>query len=288
MKKDIGGTTMNTPQINKTLKEKQKLLEKIEIFTYAFEYKGQKYAHGRYVRFNKTSGILIVTEEGELPPREIAQEVCFYFNLFNTYMKDLLNIINPEANKPYTPLEELDSLIDETFELANIKDTLISLLTDYKKHLDVVLENKKIVMTVRDRMVELYDHVLDKNLLTVSDYDKTLEYLDTYNLKMYETAYHLSDMEKLASELKKHIKKADKSTSYYPKLTEIVKRLEYSLDRNARAALKESLELLNRDEYGKKVQLPKGEEGSKELIKIYERKRKYTYSKIVAPHLRNN
>ena len=278
---------MNTQQINKTFKQQQKFLEKIEIFTYAFEYKGKNYAHGRYVRFNKTFGILIVTENGELPSREIAQDVCYYFNMFNTYMKDLLNIINPEANKPYTPFEELDVLIDETLELANNQDTLMQLLTNYKKHLDEVLENKKIVITVKDKMVDLYDNVLDKNILTVSDYNQTLEFLDTYNRKMYETACLLSDMEELASELKKHIRKAEKSTSYYSKLTEIVKRLDYTLDRNARAALKESLDLFNRDEYGKKIQLPKGEEGGKALIKVYERKREYTYNKIVAPHLRN-
>ncbi|CAG9620264.1 hypothetical protein [Sutcliffiella rhizosphaerae] len=69
-----------TSIINQSINNKKKFLESTDIYKYAFKYEDKIYLHVDYLRFGKSVGGVILSEEGELVPKDEAIQPYIGFN----------------------------------------------------------------------------------------------------------------------------------------------------------------------------------------------------------------
>ncbi|AST94174.1 MULTISPECIES: hypothetical protein [Sutcliffiella] len=274
-------TVKFTNDLSSVIQKHKKMLEKSELYTYYFFYNSKKYYQCIYLRFKKTTGVVILDETGAVVPKSTAVKVAYYINSYNNFILDVTRVIIPEMRKSYKPIEEKYELL-----MKITSKTEDSAFHKYFSILDEILCRRRRLPEIVEEFTKLHDEVLRTNHLDLEIYHRALNIGEEFNEIVFSTAMRLTEAVPITKKIKED-RKLYQQEDFYPEVKRLVAGINDFLSPSSLKELEKSVRLLGEDEVGNHQIISADEKGMELAKELVERNGKKDFERKVIPIIRN-
>jgi hypothetical protein len=276
-------------QLIEKAKKYKRLLETYELYPYSF-FNGDKYFHFvSFQRFNKSTGMVILSDLENVTDQEIVTAFKMIYN-FNRIMREALGQMIPDIKKPVTVLQEMKVLLGEVESITGFP--LDSKPTDVAKlysMIDEVVSFPDKLIKILKEMQAIEKTVLDRKYLLKEDVDRMMELNFLHCKIMYSQGREQLNGIKNARVIIGHLKDQlnNISESDKQKVKQLIYYLEIFSEERAIKDLNNSQATFEKDEHGNKITIAPGEKGMEEYKEIHYRAVDHILENHIKNHLRN-
>lgn len=281
-------TVTVTSNIQSQIDEYKKFLEKEHVFTYAYEKDSHLYYYVGYTRFNKLSGLVILSETDQDPVRlRHAAESIFQFNrvVIESSSELIANI-----NRPIEEVQQAQRLLQQARNTPSLQmQALEPHIQSVQQGLDIVIDAIPELQNTFKSIQSLERKVLDEGIVRDEDVAAMID----YNLHHYAVMYHqgqvqLSIMPDL-NRIKQHL--ADRKGTLAGQDEQLRQQLytltdAMTLEQNVQT-LRTSQAKFEYDGQGRPISLSTGEDGVRQMIAYHREYMKYKFDTEIIKDFRN-
>ncbi len=176
-----------SPKIKRQIKNHKKFFETYELYTYSYRQEGKEYCFVQYFLFGKPTEFLILTIDGDLPSRQVAEEVSTNVIYYNSVTRNA-GVMADFKDKEIWMFKEVSNGLNALYD--HLKDDFHLIERDYQKYLDlteVVHRSKSKLDSYWDKMRDLdVDVQSRRQFLTAEDAEKMLDLSCSFDEALYE------------------------------------------------------------------------------------------------------
>ncbi|MGM0807387.1 MAG: hypothetical protein ACQET8_22025 [Bacillota bacterium] len=280
---------INESKLIEDAKKYKKFLETYEIYPYSYYNNGKNFYYVSYQRFNKSNGMVILSESENVTDQYIVSAFKMMYN-FNRIMREALDQMIPDIKKPVSVLQEIKLLL---FEVESINDVNFSNLSKDFQNLHFVIDE---VVSFPDKLIKILKEmqaiekkVLNRKHLLSVDVDRMLE----LNISHYQIMYSQgrAQLRGLGSAIViiKYLKEqlGQVSQPDKQKIRQLIKYLEIFSEDRAVRDLTNSQSTFEKDEHGNKVFFSPDEKGLDEYKEMFYKRVDHILDNHIKNYLRN-
>lgn len=280
---------INESKLIEDAKKYKKFLETYEIYPYSYYNNGKNFYYVSYQRFNKSNGMVILSESENVTDQDIVSAFKMMYN-FNRIMREALDQMIPDIKKPVSVLQEIKLLL---FEVESINDVNFSNLSKDFVNLHFVIDEVVIfpdkLIKILKEMQAIEKKVLNRKHLLSVDVDRMLE----LNISHYQIMYSQGRAQlrgsgsaiviiKYLKEQLGQVSQPDKQ-----KIRQLLKYLEIFSEDRAVRDLTNSQSTFEKDEHGNKVFFSPDEKGLDEYKEMFYKRVDHILDNHIKNYLRN-
>ncbi|MBD7966287.1 hypothetical protein [Fictibacillus norfolkensis] len=278
---------INESKLIEGAKKYKKFIEKFEIYPYSCYNNGKKFYYVSYQRFNKSNGMVILSESENVTDQDIVSAFKMMYN-FNQIMREALDQMIPDIKKPVSVLQEMKVLLEEVESTTGLELKGNEIKNLYYMIDQVVSFPDKLIRILKE-MQAIEKVVLDRKYLLREDVDRMMELNFLHCKIMYtqgrEQLKAIEDARVIIGYLKGQLSDGTKDVN--KKVKQLIFYLETFSEERAIRDLNRSQASFEKDEYGNKIMIGPGEEGMQEYKRIHYRAVDHILDNHIKNYLRN-
>ncbi|MED1865898.1 hypothetical protein P4V41_20830 [Fictibacillus nanhaiensis] len=276
---------MDLNNIKSKANEYKKIFENIDIYPYCYCEANTSYYYVSYKRFNKISGVAILTEKNNSTKHEVINAFKMIYT-FNRIMSEAIDQMVPDIRKPVSVLQEIKILITEAENrLFKVFEKIKSETNELKTILDEIIDFPEKLIIILKEMQAIEKSVLDSKCLLKENVERMME----LNIKHYQIMYsqgraQLEGIKKARIILEEL---AQVNESERKEINQLLSHLKLFSAERAVIDVNKSQSTFEKDEYGNKITLSQGEKGLEEYKEMFYKRANHIFENNIKHNLRN-
>lgn len=278
-----------TSNIQSQIDEYKKWLEKEHVFTYAYEKDTHLYYYVGYTRFNKLSGLVILSETDQDPVRlrNAAQSVFQFNRIVIESSSELISNIN----RPIEEVEKGKRLLQQAQQNASFQmQSQSEDISIIMNAIDLTIQSIPELQTIFKQIQGLERKVLDEGILRDADVEQMIHYNLQHYMTMYRQGQAQIEILPHLERVRQHIEVLEgqlSNTTDQQLRRELFNFLNaMTIDKNVQK-LRESQSTFQQDGQGKPISLPSGEEGVHQMAAYLREYMQYKFNTEIIKDFRN-